>query len=75
MLSVKTKSCRVALHIWHRTCKSVIQHVRQQQAQGVAQPQRPDFLEITVTDHTTVSTLGGGSAYDPNKQQAHLRFE
>jgi hypothetical protein len=64
MLSVKTKSCRVALHIWHRTCKSVIRHVREQQARGVSELQRPDFLEITVNDQHTVSTLGGGSAYN-----------
>jgi hypothetical protein len=66
MLSVKTKSCRVALHIWHRTCKSVIRHVREQQARGVTELQRPDFLEIPIHDDATVSTLGGGSAY--NKQ-------
>jgi hypothetical protein len=66
MLSVKTKSCRVALHIWHRTCKSVIRYVREQQARGVTELQRPDFLEITIHDDATISTLGGGSAC--NKQ-------
>jgi hypothetical protein len=69
MLSVKTKSCRVALHIWHRTCKSVIRHVREQQARGVSELQRPDFLEISVNDQHTVSTLGGGSAYLYNSKE------
>lgn len=72
MLSVKTKSCRVALHIWHKTCKRVVRHVRLQQAQGVAHPQRPEFLEITVSDHSTVSTLGGGSACHAGQQRLAL---
>lgn len=63
LLSVKTKSCLIALHIWSRTCRAVIRSIRQQQAQGIEKPQRPDFLEINLSDNNTVSTLGLASAY------------
>ena len=58
--SVRTKSCGVALHIWSRTCKSVLRAVRSQKAQGL-EPKRPDFLELNIGEnHTAVSSLGSG---------------
>jgi hypothetical protein len=61
LLSVRTKSCIIALHIWSRTCRSVIKSVRDQRARGVAKPERPDFLQISIThDAGSVSTMGFG---------------
>lgn len=57
--AIKTKSCGVALHIWARTCKSVLQSVRSQREQGIV-PRRPEFLELSLTDaNTGISSLGG----------------
>lgn len=65
MLSVKNKSCQVALHIWARTCKSVVRAVREQEARGVTHPQRPDFLEVSVAgDNYSVSTIGLSSVVE-----------
>jgi cell division protein FtsB len=61
MLSVKTRSCAVALHIWARTCKSVIKHVREQKSLGL-EPQRPDFLSVS-QDLASVSTMGARSTH------------
>ena len=56
--SIRTKSCGVALHIWSRTCKSVLRSVRLQIAQG-KEPKRPDFLELNIGENqTAVSSLG-----------------
>ena len=67
--SVKTKSCGIALHIWARTCKSVVRSVRKQRAQGVKPTNRPEFLQLTQDDRT-VSTLGCGSIrFDEATQQ------
>ncbi|GKY98176.1 hypothetical protein MPSEU_000775400 [Mayamaea pseudoterrestris] len=61
-LSVKTKSCVIALHIWSKTCRTVVQSVREQRARGVAKPERPDFLQIAIShDAASVSTMGFGS--------------
>jgi hypothetical protein len=65
LASVKTKSCSVALHIWSRTCKAVLKSVREQQANGIENPQRPDFLDVSVlSDNRTVSTLGLASVME-----------
>lgn len=62
MVSVKTKSCNIALHIWSRTCKSVVKAVQVQKANGVKRPRRPDFMDITLSsDNGSVSTMGLGS--------------
>lgn len=62
--SAKTSSCSIALHIWSRTCKSVIKSVREQQANGIVKPHRPHFLDITVSDDRTVSTVGLASVQE-----------
>lgn len=68
MSTVRTKSCRVALHIWNRTCKSVIKYVREQKSlvgTGVVL-QKPDFLQVNFAnsgDMNTVSTLGVDSSF------------
>uniref|UniRef100_A0A7S1VMA0 Uncharacterized protein n=1 Tax=Grammatophora oceanica TaxID=210454 RepID=A0A7S1VMA0_9STRA len=61
--SVKTKSCEIALHIWARTCRTVVKSVHAQQATGAKVVKKPEFLEISLTsaDNRTISTLGGGS--------------
>ena len=62
MLSVKTRSCLVALHIWQRTCKAVVRNVREQEARGVNRITKPHFLEVSrSSDNDTVSTLGYNS--------------
>jgi hypothetical protein len=64
MPSVNVRSCSVALHIWSRTCTSVVKAVREQKAQGIEKPERPGFLDISMTsDIRTVSTLGLGSTF------------
>jgi hypothetical protein len=65
LVSVKTKSCSIALHIWSRTCKSVSKAVQVQKASGVERLHRPDFMDVTIaSDHGTVSTLGLGSVHN-----------
>lgn len=57
LLSVKTRSCTVALHIWSRTCKAVLKAMTREEAGQ----QRPKFLNVSLLnleDDTTVSTLG-----------------
>lgn len=62
LVSVKTKSCGVALHIWSRTCKAVIRSVRQQKSDGATVVKKPDFLEVaSCSDEKSVSTLGNGT--------------
>lgn len=62
MVSVKTKSCSIALHIWSRTCKAIVVAVRAQKANGTEKLRRPDFMDVTIaSDNRTVSTLGLGS--------------
>jgi hypothetical protein len=63
MLSVKTKSCNVALYIWSRTCRAVLRSVSLQRANGVTRPVRPSFLELAnaAADAQSSSTLGWGS--------------
>jgi len=65
--SVRTKSCGVALHIWSRTCKSVLRSIQLRKAQGL-EPKRPDFLELSIGgNHTVVSSLGSGQFRDQNE--------
>jgi myosin heavy subunit len=57
---IKTKSCGVALHIWARTCKSVLRSVRSQRDKGILVPRRPEFLELNLSENNTgISSLGG----------------
>ena len=65
MMSIKTKSCRIALRIWARTCKVVIQMEQSTKAGDAAT--RADFLNISLaSDVTSISTLGFQSSYtDP----------
>jgi hypothetical protein len=59
LVSVKTKSCSIALHIWSRTCKSVVKAVQVQKANGAERLRRPDFMDVTIaSDSCSVSTLG-----------------
>lgn len=52
MLDVKSKSCKVALHIWARTSKTVLKAVNENR--GV----RPDFLDVSLSgDERTISTI------------------
>ena len=55
--SVKTKSCGIALHIWSRTCKTIVRSVRNQQAMGATVIRRPAFLDVSL-DGKSVSTFG-----------------
>lgn len=56
LLSVKSQSCCVALHIWSRTCKAVM-NVTKDSKSGIVG--RPDFLDVSLSSDTfTVSTLG-----------------
>jgi chromosome segregation ATPase len=62
LVSIKTKSCSIALHIWSRTCRSVVKAVQVQKANGVERLRRPDFMDVTIaSDSCSVSTLGLGS--------------
>lgn len=55
LLSVRTKSCGIALHIWARTCKAVMRAVRENNVKNG----RPSILDISLmSDDCTVSTLG-----------------
>jgi hypothetical protein len=57
MLSVKTSSCAIALRIWARTCKVVLNPVHDKKTSGKAT--RPDFLDVSLSSDThSVSTLG-----------------
>lgn len=52
MMDVKSKSCKVAIHIWARTAKAVTSAVKENR--GV----RPDFLDVSLSgDERTISTL------------------
>ena len=66
LVSVKTKSCGIALHIWHRTCKATIASVEKQRAEGVKHLKRPGILEVSVVsdNRTAVSSLGCGSTFE-----------
>jgi len=58
LVSVKTKSCGIALHIWNRTCKTVVKSVQSQREKGLVNFQKPDILEICLSDNQTLSTIG-----------------
>jgi hypothetical protein len=58
LISVKTKSCGIALHIWSRTSKTVIRSVLTQLAAGVKEVKMPDLLELSSDNRTAVSSLG-----------------
>jgi len=74
--TVRTKACRVALHIWHRTCKSVIKYAREQEMRGTQKPQKPDFLQVSFTgDMNSVSTLGIGSVFNEMEATGTLEAE
>ena len=64
LVSVKTASCGVALHIWTRTCKAVIKSVQKQIAEGAKCIKRPAILEVAWTsdNNTAVSSLGSSLA-------------
>lgn len=64
LVSVKTASCGVALHIWTRTCKAVIKSVQKQIAEGAKAIKRPAILEVAWTsdNNTAVSSLGSSLA-------------
>jgi len=64
LVSVKTASCGIALHIWARTCKAVIKSVQQQIAEGAKIVKRPAILEVAWTsdNNTAVSSLGSSLA-------------
>lgn len=65
MISVKTKSCGIALQIWARTCKTVIKTIQNQKDSGLVS--RPDFLDVALSSDTlTVSTLGFCATSDDN---------
>jgi hypothetical protein len=61
LVSVKTISCGVALHIWSRTCKAIIRSVLNQLAAGVKEVKMPDILDVSSDNRTAVSSLGCGS--------------
>ena len=61
LVSVKTISCGVALHIWSRTCKAIIRSVLKQLAAGVKEVKMPDILDLSSDNKTAVSSLGCGS--------------
>lgn len=64
--SIKIKSCETALHIWSRSCKAAIQSFQEQKAQGVTNPRRPDFLDVS---SCSMSTLGlASTVMDANSQ-------
>jgi Kinesin motor domain len=57
LMSIKTKSCCIALRIWARTCKVVLQMEQGMKAEGGTT--RADFLNISLaSDATSISTLG-----------------
>jgi Kinesin motor domain len=57
MMAIKTKSCRIALRVWARTCKVVLQ--MEPGAKTEASTTRADFLNISLaSDATSISTLG-----------------
>ena len=58
---VKTKSCAVALYIWSRTCAAVIRSFEAQKAKGIVHLRKPDFLNVSVSENRSMSTLGFGS--------------
>lgn len=70
LVSVKTKSCGVALHIWNRTCKVIVKSVNLQRENCVFNLQKPNILEISLSDNQTLSTMGWGGidAYEANSQ-------
>ena len=78
--AVRTESCRVALHIWSRTCKAVLKAVVVQGVDGKAA--RPEFLDISLSDSHSVSTLGfntttgaGGGVEDSQQQSVDNMLE
>lgn len=61
LLSVRTKSCCIALRIWTRTCQAVIKAVRENEVGTIG---RPEFLDVSLSSDTfTVSTLGFGGSF------------
>lgn len=70
LVSVKTKSCGIALHIWNRTCKVIVKSVNLQRENGVTNLQKPNILEISLSDNQTLSTMGWGGieAFEASSQ-------
>lgn len=61
--SMKTQSCSIALYIWSRTCRVVVQNITQQKAKGITKPSRPDFLDVSLfSEEASMSTIGLRSA-------------
>ena len=59
MTGTRTASCKIALHIWTKTCKVVARTVREQSARGEAVLERPAFLDVSLSsDLHSISTIG-----------------
>jgi hypothetical protein len=60
MIPIRTKHCIVALRIWSKTCKQVLQSLLEQEITG-AKPHIPEFLTVSIeaSDEVTASTAGG----------------
>lgn len=66
LLSVKTKSCSIALRIWSRTCAAVLKAMDENDD---TMSGRPDFLDVSFSS-ATVSSLGfGESVSDANQSR------
>jgi hypothetical protein len=70
LLSVKTKSCMLALHIWARACQTIVRAIQTRRATstgmvtGGPKQLMPSFLELPLdsSDNRSVSTLGGDTS-------------
>ena len=58
MPSARSKECYVALQIWTRTAKVVLRSIKKQKEAGEDVIEKPGFLDISMTDTHSVSTLG-----------------
>ena len=68
--AVNTRSCKVALLIWARTCKAVDRFFTKQLEAGNKTPKRPDFLEVGPS--ASMSSLGFGSSIIEPQNQAEM---
>ena len=58
MSPANSKECYVALQIWSRTAKVVLRSIKKQREAGEEIIEKPSFLDITIADTHSVSTLG-----------------
>ncbi|KAL7461836.1 hypothetical protein ACHAXS_002236 [Conticribra weissflogii] len=58
MSSARSKECFVALQIWARTAKVVLRSIKKQRDAGEEVIEKPTFLDISLADTHSVSTLG-----------------